>query len=246
MRKQYLIFKHRGTNFECPICRYKGRDLYKVGIDIPILKEKMVVGGGCRNAGCFKCNSYDRERLLYIYLFHELDIKGKAHDLSILHIAPEHHLTTKLGGMKFKKYQCGDKYTTGYSYPEHVMDMDVTDIPFEDGAFDLVICNHVLEHIPDDQRAMREIFRVLKNGGQALLQVPFSMNSTETIEDFSITSPEEREQAFGQFDHVRIYGRNYFDRLRKVGFNVSTLNISMKYPKAGLNRNEELFVILKD
>jgi SAM-dependent methyltransferase len=98
--------------------------------------------------------------------------------------------------------------------------MDVQDIPAADESFDAVICNHVLEHVPDDRRAMREIRRVLKPGGWAILGVPLQRQRDDSFEDPSITSPEERERAYGQFDHVRVYGRDYPDRLRECGFEV--------------------------
>lgn len=79
--------------------------------------------------------------------------------------------------------------------------MNVLDLNFRDNHFDLFLCNHVLEHIPEDIRAMKEIFRVLKPGGHALLQVPISKNSAETVEDFTIEDPKKREELFGQFDH---------------------------------------------
>jgi ubiquinone/menaquinone biosynthesis C-methylase UbiE len=98
--------------------------------------------------------------------------------------------------------------------------MNLTDIQHPDASFDVILCNHVLEHIPDDAKAMSELYRVLKPGGWAILQVPLDPNRLETYEDFSITSPHEREKAFGQVDHVRIYGQDYGDRLAAIGFTV--------------------------
>ena len=120
-------------------------------------------------------------------------------------------------------------------------------LPYNSNYFDIVYSSLVFHHLDakTKQDAMKEIFRVLKPGGQAILQVPFSLNSDYTFEDWSVTKPEEREKVFGQFDHLRIYGRDYMDRLRSVGFTVSMINISAKYKKAGLNEIEDLFVILK-
>jgi len=103
--------------------------------------------------------------------------------------------------------------------------IDITDISFGNDYFDFIICNHVLEHIQDDRKAMSELFRVLKPSGEAILQVPISKNAKETFEDFSITSPEEREKYFGQKDHVRIYGKNYKNRLENVDFKVELYDI---------------------
>ncbi len=103
---------------------------------------------------------------------------------------------------------------------------DITQLPFAENYFDLIICYHVLEHVTDDRRAMSELFRVLKSGGVVLLQVPFSEN--ETLEDSSITSPEKRKKLFGQEDHVRYYGRRDFvSRLQQTGFKVEEI----KYAK---------------
>jgi SAM-dependent methyltransferase len=120
--------------------------------------------------------------------------------------------------------------------------MNVLDIPFPDNSFDLVICNHLLEHVPNDMDAMKELLRVLKVGGEAILQVPISKNSAKTIEDWSVTTPEERERAFGQFDHVRIYGQDYTDRLTLAGFKVERINISKDYPSYGLAGEEDIFI----
>ncbi|WP_081891323.1 methyltransferase domain-containing protein [Gillisia sp. Hel_I_29] len=101
---------------------------------------------------------------------------------------------------------------------------DVTDLEFEDEKFDFIFCNHVLEHIPDDTKAMSELFRVLKKGGSAVLLVPIDVQLLETFEDFGITDPKEREKAFGQGDHVRLYGKDYVDRLATAGFKVSAID----------------------
>jgi SAM-dependent methyltransferase len=98
---------------------------------------------------------------------------------------------------------------------------DITNIPCKDNSFDVVLCNHVLEHVPDDQRAMRELLRTLAPGGWAILQSPIDSGRDVTFEDSSITSPRDRERAFGQHNHVRIYGRDYRRRLERAGFQVN-------------------------
>lgn len=245
IKNKFTLITHKGDNFHCPFCGYKAKDMYEIGIDIPVLREKKVVGGGLRKGGCYKCHSYDRERLIYFYLIHELKIQDNSAIKSILHIAPERHVMEELLKIPFLKYACGDKFTQGYSYPTNVADMDLTSLKFENNTFDFVISNHVLEHIPNDLDAMKEIFRVLKSGGQAILQVPFSLNTEKTLEDWTVTDPTQREKVFGQFDHLRIYGQDYLERLRSVGFKVSSINISGKYKLAGLNPDEDLFIINK-
>jgi SAM-dependent methyltransferase len=123
--------------------------------------------------------------------------------------------------------------------------MDITRISLTDNQFDCVICYHVLEHIPDDQKAMRELFRVLKPGGWAILQSPIDFNHDKTFEDPSIVSPDERERFFGQNDHVRIYGRDYKDRLEKAGFVVKVDDYVQQLgdsaiKKYGLMRDEKI------
>ena len=123
--------------------------------------------------------------------------------------------------------------------------IDVLNIPFDPNYFDLIICNHVLEHIQNDIDAMKELFRVLKLNGKAILQVPISKNSEKTFEDFSVTDPKERENIFGQFDHVRIYGQDYTKRLESVGFSVECINISKEFSKYGLAIDEDIFIVTK-
>ncbi|MEP1095474.1 MAG: methyltransferase domain-containing protein [Cyclobacteriaceae bacterium] len=240
--KHYVKMQlHRGSNVVCPICQFESKDFEIVGIDVPVLCEKHIIGGGARRAGCFKCDSDDRERLLYVYLRDRFKVFDQM-NLRILHIAPELNLAKKLRKARFQKYICGDLLVDGYQYPDFVTNLDVTSLPFDDGTFDLVICCHVLEHIPDDAKAMREIARVLTDYGKAILQVPISENSEHTVEDFSVTDPKGRTELFGQPDHVRIYGQDYTDRLKANGLSVTRVNISNEYPTFGLNPKEDLFV----
>lgn len=240
IQRKIKLDTHAGTRYQCPFCGYQSKDLETVGHNLPVLKEKHVIGGGRRAAGCYKCHSRDRERLLYAFLIADLKLPSNK-NISILHIAPEPKLSQVLLQQSFREYICGDLFTKGYEYPAHVKNMNVLDLPFEDNHFDLFLCNHVLEHIPEDIKAMKEIFRVLKPGGHALLQVPISKNSPETVEDFTIEDPKKREELFGQFDHCRIYGQDYVTRLESVGFKVKRINISEKYKKFGLNPDEDIF-----
>lgn len=134
--------------------------------------------------------------------------------------------------------------------PLAMVKMDITNILFENNSFDVILCSHVLEHIIDDNKAMRELFRVLKPGGWAILQTPIDLKLDKTFEDHSIVSPEERERFFGQSDHVRIYGRDYVNRLLKAGFEVTvesypkdlSPNIIKKHV---LSENEDIFFCTK-
>lgn len=242
VKQRVKLALHSGNKYQCPICGYNAKDLYPIGIDISVLKEKEVIGAGLRNGGCYKCNSSDRERLVYTYLKEKINLFDKQKEIRILHLAPEKNLSKALFDLGYDNYVCGDLFTEGYSYPEYVQNMNVLNIPFEDNYFDIILCNHLLEHVPNDTEAMKELFRVLKSGGKAILQVPISKNSDKTYEDFSITAPKEREVTFGQFDHIRIYGQDYTERLQSVGFKTERINISKEYSNYGLNLDEDIFI----
>lgn len=163
-----------------------------------------------------------------------------------MHIAPEKNLQKILKSFSHIKYISGDLNPS----MDCDIRLDITDINFEDNFFDVVICSHVLEHIVDDRKAMRELFKVLKPSGEAILQVPISKYNKETFEDISITTLEERERIFGQKDHVRIYGKDYKKRLENVGFKVSLYDIKkdlsiQDIKKYGLNMEEILYVCQK-
>lgn len=240
IKNKLRLFSHSGSKYHCPYCGYNSKDLEIVGHDLPVLREKHVIGGGRRAAGCYKCQSRDRERLLYAFIIEELKLPENK-NISILHIAPEFKLSVVLHKQNFREYICGDLFTEGYYYAEHVKNINVLDINYVDNYFDFAICNHVLEHIPTDVKAMEELYRVLKPGGKATLQVPISKNTQNTYEDFTISDPKKREELFGQFDHVRIYGQDYVTRLESVGFKVNRINISDKYKKFGVNPEEDIF-----
>lgn len=117
-----------------------------------------------------------------------------------------------------------DYTTTDLNSPLADVKADICDLPFDDNSYDVIFCNHVLEHIPDDQKAMKELYRILRPGGMGIFQIPQDLNRETTFEDDSITDKAERARIFGQYDHVRIYGRDYFDKLRSVGFKVEEVD----------------------
>ena len=163
--------------------------------------------------------SLERHRLLWLYLKNKTDffIAPK----KVLHIAPEQCF------LKLFKKQNNLEYITADLYsPIADVKADICNLPFEDNSFNVVFCNHVLEHIEDDKKAMSELYRVLKPGGLGIFQIPQDLTLDATYEDFSITSKEERKKHFGQYDHVRIYGKDYFDKLRTIGFNVQEVDYS--------------------
>lgn len=157
--------------------------------------------------------SLERHRLLWLYLKNETDFFTKPK--KVLHFAPEQAFYKR-----FRKQKNLDYTTTDLNSPLADVKADICNLPFKDNEFDVILCNHVLEHIPNDIKAIQELYRVLKKGGMAILQIPQDMSREKTFEDNSITDRKERAKIFGQYDHVRIYGRDYFDRLRSVGFRV--------------------------
>jgi len=238
-----------GKTVFCPFCNRTYRKFLPGGYHFPVLQEKQVIGGGYRlNNVCPRCYSIDRHRLVYLFLTKKMNISVSR--LKIFHVAPEGCLRIFLSGLPNIDYTSGVKYLEGYYYARMTNLVDITNLPFEEGIFDAVICNHVLEHIPDDKKALDEIYRILKPGGFAILQVPFSKILVNTIEDPSIVTPEGREQAFGQFDHVRIYGQDYRLRVESAGFTLKTYNPTTEkwfddIEKYAINPEEDLFVAYK-
>ena len=159
--------------------------------------------------------SLERHRLLWLYLQNETDFFTSAVKKKVLHFAPEQAF------YKLFRNQTNIEYTTTDLFsPLADVKADICNLPFEDNQYDVIFCNHVLEHIPDDTKAMQELYRVLKPGGMAILQIPQDLNRAVTFTDDTITNQKERAEIFGQYDHVRIYGRDYFDKLRSIGFTV--------------------------
>ncbi len=165
--------------------------------------------------------SLERHRLLWLYLKNETSFFR--HDLKVLHFAPEQAFYKR-----FRNLPNLDYTTTDLNSPLADVKADICNLPFKDNAYDFILCNHVLEHIPNDKRAMQELYRILKPGGTAILQIPQDLNRETTFEDDTITDPKERAKIFGQYDHVRVYGRDFFDTLRAVGFTVEEVDYTSK------------------
>lgn len=180
--------------------------------------------------------SLERHRLLWLYLQNETNFFKPEHisdsaKIRVLHMAPEQCFLDR-----FRKLRHLDIITADLYSPIVDVKADICDLPFDNESFDIIFCNHVLEHIEDDKKAMSELYRVLKKGGFGIFQIPQDYSRVTTYENFSITSPEERAKHFGQYDHVRVYGSDYFDRLRAVGFNVKEMNYSKKLSNAEIDR----------
>lgn len=197
--KKARILTLRGSRFYCPICERGFRKFYEFGVNPR------------PNVCCPGCGSVERHRLLWVVICDLQDknlIQGGGR---LLHVAPESCLAEK-----FKKEY--DYFSIDLDGKKAIMAMDLTAMTFDDNSFDAIVCNHVLEHIPDDKKAIKELYRVLKPGGWASLQIPIKGNVTQ--EDLSITDPKERLRLYGQEDHVRYYGHDFADRLKDAGFEV--------------------------
>jgi SAM-dependent methyltransferase len=191
---------------------------------------------------CPVCGSLERHRLIYLYMAQRTDLFD-GHPKKMLHIAPEAQLSHL-----FKKAQGIDYLSADLFVTSAMVKMDITDIQYPEATFDVIYCSHVLEHVADDRRAMRELFRVLKGGGWAILQVPIS--SGATFEDPTVTSRDERELLFGQHDHVRRYGVDYKERLGEAGFAVSVDGFVRELDdrtiaRFGLMRGEDVYFCQK-
>ena len=189
--------------------------------------------------------SLERHRLLWLFLKNETDFFTAVTKKKVLHFAPEQAFYSL-----FRNQKNIDYTTTDLLSPLADVKADICNLPFEDNQYDVILCNHVLEHIPDDTKAMEELYRVLKPGGIGIFQVPQDLNRETTFSDDSITNPKERAAIFGQYDHVRIYGRDYFDKLRTIGFKVVEENYTDKITpelveKYGLAKGEIIPICYK-
>ncbi len=204
MKSAALFYK--GNRVECPVCGGHFRKFLPYGYNQ--VRENVLCPG---------CLSLERHRLMWLYLKNRTDFFSGS--LKVLHLAPEQCFYKQFRKMKNITYVTADLES-----PLADVKLDVQEMPFKDQEFDIVICNHVLEHVPDDRKAIREIFRVLRHGGFAILQVPTNYSMEETNEDASVTDPLEREKRFRQKDHYRMYGRDYLNRLTKAGFVIEEEN----------------------
>ena len=187
--------------------------------------------------------SLERHRLLWLYLNNETNFFSKT--LKVLHIAPEQCFYNLFKNLKNINYTTFD-----LNSPLADIKGDICNLPFKENSFDFILCNHVLEHINDDKKAMKELYRVLNKNGTAILQVPINQKSSKTFEDSSIVDKKERIEKFGQYDHIRLYGLDYFKKLESFGFKVDPLKYSKKFTeseiiKYGLIKDEIIPVCKK-
>jgi len=187
--------------------------------------------------------SLERHRLLWLYLNNETNFFSKT--LKVLHVAPEQCFYKLFKNLKKINYTTFD-----LNSPLADIKGDICNLPFKENSFDFILCNHVLEHINDDNKAMKELYRVLNKNGTAILQVPINQKSSKTLEDSSIVDKKERIEKFGQYDHIRLYGLDYFKKLESFGFKVNPLKYSKEFTegeiiKYGLLKDEIIPVCKK-
>jgi SAM-dependent methyltransferase len=206
IRRIIWLIQYRGKGRYCPVCGKSFSRFKPFGI---VPRE---------DAQCVNCQALERHRFLWLFLQKKTDFFN-GRPKKMLHIAPEPCFESRF------KERLGENYLTADLYnPQAMVKMDITDIQYNDQSFDVIYCSHVLEHVQDDKKAMREFYRVLKKDGWAILQVP--MTNEPTFEDSLIIQPAERLRIFGQEDHVRAYGPDYVDRLRDAGFTVGITRVT--------------------
>jgi SAM-dependent methyltransferase len=233
---QPLALFYRGDRVECPCC---GRTARKFA---PTIRP---VGPNRPSARCPHCGARDRQRYLRLYLERKTNLL--VDHLRVLHFAPERIFEKWLSAQPNLDY-----VTTDLERPRAMVKADITELPFPDDSFDVILCSHVLEHVVEDRKAMRELYRVLRPGGWALVLVPIDFDRSETFEDPAVVAPADRERLFGQADHVRVYGRDFAERLAEAGFTVRVEDYRRELGEArarryGLRpREPDLHLCLKD
>jgi predicted SAM-dependent methyltransferase len=226
---------YKGNNVECPVCEKSFRKFLSYGSDVAHRE----------NILCPYDLTLERHRVMWLYLKNKSDFFTQP-NLKVMHIAPEQCFYPKFKKQKNLDYTTGDLVS-----PLADLHFDLHHIPLEDNQYDVVFCNHVMEHVKDDLQCMKELYRIMKPGGWGIMQVPIDSTRTETYEDWSITDPKEREKHFWQYDHVRLYGLNYPKRLEEAGFRVEIVDFSKELPQEKFERyripkSELLYVVHKD
>lgn len=206
----------RGSTRYCPVCERGARRFLDFGV--PARRE----------VACPWCGSLERHRLVWTYLRERTDLFD-AGSKAVLHVAPEACLRERFADRLGGGYVTADLKRSDVS-----LKMDIAQIDQPDESYDVIYCSHVLEHVPEDRRAMSELRRVLKSEGWAVLLVPITAD--ETFEDPTVTDPAERLRLFGQSDHVRRYGPDYLNRLEDAGFAVKVITAEELFAAADLER----------
>ncbi|RTR36438.1 glycosyltransferase [Robertmurraya yapensis] len=235
----------QGTDkYYCNLCHERFNEFLPLP-DIYVIEKFEFENNNVKTALCPNCYSMDRERAFKLFIEEETDIKEQK--TKVLHIAPEKNIRNWLISLKNIDYTCGDLFPSDRNMEK----IDITNIQYNDNSFEFIICSHVLEHVPDDSKAMKELCRILKQGGKGILQVPIALNLDETYEDDRIISPEDRLLNFGQEDHVRVYAKDYIQKLENAGFIVCQYNFAEKNgvaeaEKYGLTLSDIVYIVSKE
>ncbi len=236
LRNKWLSFVLRGKEVECPCCNRQFITFLPAGL------QKRA------NAQCVNCGSLERHRIIWMYLKKETGFFTSS--LKVLNPAPEKLFYTKLRTMSNIEYTSIDLYPEKYDYGSKTIKMDLTDLQFVENSFDVVLCNHVLEHIPNDAKAISEMYRVLNKDGWAIINVPVDHTRETTFEDLTIDNPQQQLELFGQPDHVRVYGKDYVNRLKHAGFTVEVIDYAERFThnemfKYGMLKGREIYLCTK-
>lgn len=238
-----------GAGLRCAICTSRVHRFlpYRDGTRSipPSLQALHIVGSDVENFECPVCHCHDRERHLLLYL-RASTLLASMPGSRILHFAPEWHLQRYIRAAGPREYVLADLFPSNPA----VVRMDLQEIPFPAGHFDFALANHVLEHVADDAQALREIFRVLKPGGRAILQTPYAEGLARSFEDPAIVTEEARMLAYGQEDHLRLYGRDFSTRVEASGLRSAIAAHDALLPdvdpiEAGVNREEPFLLFFK-
>lgn len=227
-----LLFK--GNKVECPVCERSFSKFLSYGSDVAHRE----------NVLCPYDLTLERHRLMWLYL-RDCSNFFTAENVNVLHIAPEQCFHKRFKNQKNLNYLTGDLVS-----PLADLHFDLHAIPLEDNRFDVIFCNHVMEHVDDALQCMRELHRVMKPGGWGIMQVPQDFSREQTYEDATITSPQDREKHFWQKDHVRLFGKDYPEWLKKAGFEVTEFHKESKYDEKliaryRLQKEEILYIVHK-
>jgi len=254
LRRAVKLPRYLGAEYRCPVCQvglraFKpmwksyGRDVERFGY---VHRHTEMETFNLKAFTCPKCDASDRERLIAIYLDGIWPSLEGGDGIRLFDFAPAYPLSRKIRRYRSIEYRSAD--LSRADVQEHI---DLTDIHYPDASVDIFLCSHILEHIPDDRRAMRELRRILKPGGFGLVLVPLVIGIDETHEDPKIESNELRWKYFGMGDHVRQYGkRDFIGRLTEAGFSVDQLGIDYfgadTFKRAGIADNSVLYVVRRE
>ena len=245
IKRLVMINFYRGNKLLCPICLFKAEKFFDYGLNNKIIKEFDIIGMGFRkNVICPNCYSKDRERLVFLFLDKLLKAGKINYSSKIIHFSPEKSIKNNFFKKKFNNYVTAD-----YEDKEADLLIDLQIKKVQKNNFDLVICNHVMEHLIDDQTALYNLYNMLKPGGFAILQAPFSKKIIKDIQNTKHITDEERILNYGQKDHVRIYSEEqYLKKIQSAGFTLNIDNMENENnsnPSYGLNFKEKVIFAIR-